>query len=135
MDNLGSYISILREKTSIYGNNKRIEHFRRNRKERKKCQKRIKKKLTQRERFIKYREKRLKRAIEAIGLCENMANKNSYENSDEEAKVIIKNLQDALSNLRHAFTKVDRKKMLLIMRIIELMHVIKRRLSYVMQHN
>ena len=68
------------------------------------------KKLTRRERFIKYREKRLKRAIEAIGLCENMANKNSYEYSDEEAKVIIKNLQDALSNLRHAFTKVDREK-------------------------
>ena len=39
-----------------------------------------------------------------------MANKNSYEYSDEEAKVIIKNLQDALSNLRHAFTKVDREK-------------------------
>ena len=63
-----------------------------------------------RQRFLKYREKRLKKAIEAIGLCENMANKNSYEFTDEEAKVIIKNLQDALSNLRHAFTKVDKGK-------------------------
>ena len=68
------------------------------------------KRLTRRQRFLKYREKRLKKAIEAIGLCENMANKNSYEFTDEEAKVIIKNLQDALSNLRHAFTKVDKGK-------------------------
>lgn len=68
------------------------------------------KRLTRRERFLKYREKRLKKAIEAIGLCENMANKNSYDYKEEEAKVIIKNLQDALSNLRHAFTKVDKGK-------------------------
>ena len=68
------------------------------------------KRLTRRERFIKYRQKRLRKAIEAIGLCENMANKNSYEYTDEEAKVIIKNLQDALSNLRHAFSKVEKGK-------------------------
>ena len=68
------------------------------------------KRLTRRERFIKYRQKRLRKAIEAIGLCENMANKNSYEYTDDEAKVIIKNLQDALSNLRHAFTKVEKGK-------------------------
>ena len=68
------------------------------------------KRLSRRERFVKYRQKRLRKAIEAIGLCENMANKNSYEYTDEEAKVIIKNLQDALSNLRHTFTKVEKGK-------------------------
>tara|TARA_Y100000816_G_C25632377_1_gene337129 strand:+ start:106 stop:456 length:351 start_codon:yes stop_codon:yes gene_type:complete len=68
------------------------------------------KRLSRRERFVKYRQKRLRKAIEAIGLCENMANKNSYEYTDEEAKVIIKNLQDALSNLRHAFTKGEKGK-------------------------
>ena len=32
-----------------------------------------------RERFLKYRETRVSNAVHAISLCENMANKNSYE--------------------------------------------------------
>ena len=112
MDNLGSYISIFERKNlNLWEITRELNILDEIEKKGKKMSEEDKeKKLTRRERFIKYREKRLKRAIEAIGLCENMANKNSYEYSDEEAKVIIKNLQDALSNLRHAFTKVDREK-------------------------
>ena len=112
MDNLGSYISIFESKNlNLWEITRELNILDEIEKKGKKMSEEDKeKKLTRRERFIKYREKRLKRAIEAIGLCENMANKNSYEYSDEEAKVIIKNLQDALSNLRHAFTKVDREK-------------------------
>ena len=112
MDSLGSYISIFERKNlNLWEITRELNILDEIEKKGKKMSEEDKeKKLTRRERFIKYREKRLKRAIEAIGLCENMANKNSYEYSDEEAKVIIKNLQDALSNLRHAFTKVDREK-------------------------
>jgi len=66
--------------------------------------------LSRRERFIKYREKRLSQAVHAIKLCENMANKNSYDYNQEEAKTIIRYLQDALSNLKHAFSKVDKDR-------------------------
>ena len=112
MDSLGSYIGIFKNKNlNLWEITRELNVLDKIEKKGKKMSEEDKeKKLTRRERFIKYREKRLKRAIEAIGLCENMANKNSYEYSDEEAKVIIKNLQDALSNLRHAFTKVDREK-------------------------
>ncbi len=112
MDSLGSYIGIFERKNlNLWEITRELNALDKIEKKGKKMSEEDKeKKLTRRERFIKYREKRLKRAIEAIGLCENMANKNSYEYSDEEAKVIIKNLQDALSNLRHAFTKVDREK-------------------------
>lgn len=65
--------------------------------------------LSRRDRFKKYRDKRLYQAVRAIKLCENMANKNSYDYSEEEAKIIIKNIQDALSNLRHAFSKGEKK--------------------------
>ena len=112
MDSLGGYIGIFERKNlNLWEITRELNALNKIEKKGKKMSEEDKeKKLTRRERFIKYREKRLKRAIEAIGLCENMANKNSYEYSDEEAKVIIKNLQDALSNLRHAFTKVDREK-------------------------
>ena len=112
MDSLGGYIGIFERKNlNLWEITRELNILDEIEKKGKKMSEEDKeKKLTRRERFIKYREKRLKRAIEAIGLCENMANKNSYEYSDEEAKVIIKNLQDALSNLRHAFTKVDREK-------------------------
>ncbi len=112
MDSLSSYIGIFKNKNlNLWEITRELNVLDKIEKRGKNMSEEDKeKKLTRRERFIKYREKRLKRAIEAIGLCENMANKNSYEYSDEEAKVIIKNLQDALSNLRHAFTKVDREK-------------------------
>ena len=38
-----------------------------------------------------------------------MANKNSYDYSEEESRIIIRNIQDAFNNLKHAFSKGDKK--------------------------
>ena len=65
--------------------------------------------LSKRDRFKKYRDKRLYQAVRAIKLCENMANKNSYDYSEEESRIIIRNIQDAFNNLKHAFSKGDKK--------------------------
>ena len=61
-----------------------------------------------RERFEFYREKRLKNAINAIKLCQNMANKNSYEYTEDEARTIIKHLQEAVRSVTHAFASADK---------------------------
>ena len=63
-----------------------------------------------RERFLKYRESRVSNAVHAIGLCENMANKNSYEYSEEEARIIIKALSDAVTRLKNTFDLKAQKK-------------------------
>lgn len=63
-----------------------------------------------RARFIKYRESRVSNAVHAINLCENMANKNSYEYSEEEAKIIIKALSDAVARLKSTFDIKSQKK-------------------------
>ena len=63
-----------------------------------------------RERFEFYREKRLKNAINAIKLCQNMANKNSYEYTSEEGGMIIKYLEEAMRDLKHAFKSSSKKE-------------------------
>jgi len=63
-----------------------------------------------RERFEVYREKRLKNAINAIKLCQNMANKNSYEYTAEEGGMIIKYLEEAMRDLKHAFRSSTKKE-------------------------
>ena len=63
-----------------------------------------------RERFKVYREKRLKNAINAIKLCQNMANKNSYEYTAEEGGMIIKYLEEAMRDLKHAFKGSQKKE-------------------------
>jgi|TARA_B110000003_G_scaffold271231_1_gene305063 hypothetical protein len=63
-----------------------------------------------RERFEFYREKRLKNAINAIKLCQNMANKNSYEYTAEEGGMIIKYLEEAMRDLKHAFKGSQKKE-------------------------
>jgi len=63
-----------------------------------------------RERFEVYREKRLKNAINAIKLCQNMANKNSYEYTAEEGGMIIKYLEEAMRDLKHAFKSSTKKE-------------------------
>lgn len=63
-----------------------------------------------RERFLKYRESRVSNAVHAISLCENMANKNSYEYSEEEARIIIKALSDAVTRLKNTFDLKAQKK-------------------------
>ena len=67
-------------------------------------------KKSRRERFEFYREKRLKNAIDAIKLCQNMSNKNSYEYTDEEARKIIKYLREAIQELEHSFKKSTKNK-------------------------
>ena len=64
--------------------------------------------LSRKERFKKYRESRLYSAVHAIKLCENMANKNSYEYTEEEARTIIKHLHEAVSSAKHAFASADK---------------------------
>ena len=63
-----------------------------------------------RERFEFYREKRLKNAINAIKLCQNMANKNSYEYTAEEGGMIIKYLEEAMKDLKYAFKSSTKKE-------------------------
>ena len=63
-----------------------------------------------RERYEVYREKRRKKAINAIKLCQNMANKNSYEYTAEEGGMIIKYLEDAMRDLKHAFRSSTKKE-------------------------
>ena len=65
--------------------------------------------LSRKERFKKYRESRLRNAINAIRLCENMANKGSYEYTEEDARTIVKHLQEAVSSVKHAFASADKK--------------------------
>ena len=63
-----------------------------------------------RERFECLREKRLKNAINAIKLCQNMANKNSYEYTEEEGGMIIKYLEEAMRDLKYAFKGSQKKE-------------------------
>jgi hypothetical protein len=65
--------------------------------------------LSRRERFKKYRDKRLYQAVRAIKLCENMANKNSYDYTEEESSIILKNIREAVNDLQHAFKKGEKK--------------------------
>lgn len=65
---------------------------------------------SRRARFLKYRESRVSNAVHAISLCENMANKNSYDYSEEEARIIIKALSDAVTRLKNTFDLKAQKK-------------------------
>ena len=66
-----------------------------------------------RERFEFYREKRLKNAINAIKLCQNMANKNSYEYTAEEGGMIVKYLEEAMRDLKHTFRSSTKRNQIL----------------------
>jgi len=65
---------------------------------------------SRRARFLKYRESRVSNAVHAINLCENMANQNSYEYTEDEARIIIKALNDAVSRLKNTFDLKAQKK-------------------------
>ena len=65
--------------------------------------------LSRRERIKKYRDKRLYQAVRAIKLCENMANKNSYDYTEEESSIILRNIREAFNDLQHAFKKGEKK--------------------------
>ena len=65
---------------------------------------------SRRARFLKYRESRVSNAVHAINLCENMANQNSYEYTEDEARIIIKALNDAVTRLKNTFDLKSQKK-------------------------
>ena len=67
-------------------------------------------KKSRRERFEFYREKRVRNAVEAIKLCQNMSNRNSYEYTEDEAKKIVKYLKEAIQELEHSFKKNTKNK-------------------------
>lgn len=57
-----------------------------------------------RKKFIDLAEARVNRAIKDIRLIGNLANKNSYEYSDEDAKKIFRALQKELESAKSRFT-------------------------------
>mgnify|MGYP006132562005 CR=1 FL=1 len=63
-----------------------------------------------RTRFEFYREKRVSNAVRAIKLCQNMANKNSYDYSAEEGQKIVKYIREALRDLEYAFKETKKTK-------------------------
>ena len=65
--------------------------------------------LGRRERFKKYRENRVKKAVRSIKHCENMANKNSYEYEKDEADIIIKALEEAVRSMKYAFSSAIKR--------------------------
>jgi 5-carboxymethyl-2-hydroxymuconate isomerase len=65
---------------------------------------------SRRVRFETYREDRVRKAVAAIKLCQNMSNKNSYEYTEEEGKKIISYIREALRDLEHAFKKSTKKE-------------------------
>ena len=65
--------------------------------------------LSRRERFKKYRENRVKKAVRSIKHCENMANRNSYEYEKEEADIIIKALEEAVRSMKYAFSSAIKR--------------------------
>ena len=65
--------------------------------------------LSRRERFKKYRENRVKKAVRSIKHCENMANRNSYEYEKEEADIIIKALEEAVRSMMYAFSSAIKR--------------------------
>ncbi len=57
-----------------------------------------------RKKFIDLAEARVNRAIKDIRLIGNLANKNSYEYSDEDAKKMFRALQKELDSAKSRFT-------------------------------
>lgn len=56
-----------------------------------------------RTKFVELAEKRVRRAIKDIRLIGNLANKSTYEYSEEDARKIIKALNYEMTNLKARF--------------------------------
>jgi hypothetical protein len=54
--------------------------------------------------FVELANKRVNRAIKDMQLVGNLANKTNYEYTDEQAKKILRALQQELDLLKHAFS-------------------------------
>lgn len=54
--------------------------------------------------FVELANKRVNRAIKDLQLVGNLANKTNYEYTDEQAKKILRALQQEVDLLKHAFS-------------------------------
>ena len=57
------------------------------------------------ENFVRLAEARVNKALEAIRLVGNLANRNNYEYSDAESRAIVAALSTALGELKSQFTR------------------------------
>lgn len=69
-----------------------------------------KKKETKNEKFIRLAENRTNNAIKYIELICNLANKNNYEYTKEDAEKIVKALKNSVNTVERAFSSYDRDK-------------------------
>lgn len=63
---------------------------------------------TKREKFIRLAENRMNNALKQIELLGNLANRSTYEYSQEDVEKIIRSLKTSISDLEHTF-KMDKK--------------------------
>ena len=63
-----------------------------------------------REKFKEIGEKRVTKAVEAIRLVGNLANKSNYDYTEEDVKQLTRALQDALQNIKAKFSDSTKKK-------------------------
>ena len=63
-----------------------------------------------RAKFKEIGERRVSRAIEAIRLVGNLANKSNYDYTDDDVKQLTRALQDALQNVKAKFSGSAKKK-------------------------
>jgi hypothetical protein len=64
---------------------------------------------TKREKFLYLAEKRMDRALEAIGRLSNLSNRQIYEFQETEVKKMIKALRDAVTEVESRFASPRRK--------------------------
>lgn len=65
---------------------------------------------TKRERFIRVAETRTNKIIKLIDLLGNCSNKNNYEYTDEDVKLIIGTLESELKELKKKFFQSETKE-------------------------
>ena len=59
------------------------------------------------ENFVRLAEARVNKALESMRLVGNLANKNNYEYSSEEAREILVALQSGVNDLKTQFNRAD----------------------------
>ena len=57
--------------------------------------------------FVELANKRVNRAIKDIQLISNLANRQNYEFTDEQAKKIVRALQQEVDQLKHSFSSTE----------------------------
>lgn len=57
--------------------------------------------------FVELANKRVNRAIKDLSLIANLANRQNYEYSDEQAKKIVKSLQHGVDGVKQSFLSND----------------------------